>query len=83
MAINYDMPEAPASAQVTEEQSIASSADTYLHRVGRAGRFGTKGVAISFVSNERDEAVLESIRSRMAVEINPYPEGGKGIKMDE
>jgi ATP-dependent RNA helicase UAP56/SUB2 len=23
--------------------------DTYLHRVGRAGRFGTKGLAINFV----------------------------------
>jgi ATP-dependent RNA helicase UAP56/SUB2 len=23
--------------------------DTYLHRVGRAGRFGTKGMAINFV----------------------------------
>jgi len=32
--------------------------DTYLHRVGRAGRFGTKGLAINFV--KPDEEVNES-----------------------
>lgn len=37
IVINYDMPE---------------SSDTYLHRFARAGRFGTKGLAISFVSDE-------------------------------
>jgi len=36
VVINYDMPD---------------SSDSYLHRVGRAGRFGTKGLAISFVSS--------------------------------
>lgn len=35
IVINYDFPD---------------SSDQYLHRVGRAGRFGTKGLAISFVS---------------------------------
>eukprot|EP01067_Filipodium_phascolosomae_P007465 Filipodium_phascolosomae@DN598_c0_g1_i2.p1 len=35
IVINYDMPE---------------DSDTYLHRVGRAGRFGTKGMAITFCS---------------------------------
>jgi len=35
IVFNYDMPE---------------SSDTYLHRVNRAARFGTKGLAITFVS---------------------------------
>ena len=29
-----------------------SDRETYLHRVGRAGRFGTKGLAINFVKPE-------------------------------
>ncbi len=29
--------------------------DTYLHRVGRAGRFGTKGLAINFVKPDEDQ----------------------------
>merc|ERR1712205_51328 len=41
IVINYDMP------QDSEE---SQGADTYLHRVGRAGRFGTKGLAITFVA---------------------------------
>ena len=42
-------------------------ADSYLHRVGRAGRFGTKGLAISFVSSEPDQEVLKSIEKRFEV----------------
>ena len=52
LAINYDLP---------------SDADSYLHRVGRAGRFGTKGLSISFVSTETDETVLKQIADRFEV----------------
>ncbi|KAH3685472.1 hypothetical protein WICPIJ_003555 [Wickerhamomyces pijperi] len=61
LAINYDLP---------------SEADQYLHRVGRAGRFGTKGLAVSFVSSEADEKVLADIQSRFDVKIAEFPEGG-------
>ena len=56
LAINYDLP---------------SDADSYLHRVGRAGRFGTKGLSISFVSTEADEVVLKQITDRFDVAV-PY-----------
>ncbi|KAI8647102.1 ATP-dependent RNA helicase uap56 [Parasitella parasitica] len=59
IVINYDMPD---------------SADTYLHRVGRAGRFGTKGLGITFVSDEKDTAVLNDVQSRFEVNISPLPE---------
>jgi ATP-dependent RNA helicase UAP56/SUB2 len=51
----------------------AVSADTYLHRVGRAGRFGTKGLAISMISTEEDETVLKEIQSRFEVAISDLP----------
>ena len=56
LAINYDLP---------------ADADSYLHRVGRAGRFGTKGLSISFVSSEADEEVLKSVEKRFEADI-PY-----------
>ena len=56
LAINYDLP---------------TDADSYLHRVGRAGRFGTKGLSISFVSSEGDQEVLKSIQKRFEVAL-PY-----------
>lgn len=52
LAINYD---------------LSADADSYLHRVGRAGRFGTKGLAISFVSSEQDQEVLKAIEKRFEV----------------
>jgi len=59
IVINYDMPD---------------KADTYLHRVGRSGRFGTKGLAISFVSSADDSKILENVQSRFEVEVPVMPE---------
>ncbi|OAL62758.1 hypothetical protein A7C99_5142 [Trichophyton rubrum] len=61
LAINYDMP---------------IDADSYLHRVGRAGRFGTKGLSISFVSDEENMQVLKDIEKRFEVALPEYPEEG-------
>jgi len=59
VVINYDMPE---------------NGDTYLHRVGRAGRFGTKGLAISFVSSPDDGNVLNDVQARFVVNIQVLPD---------
>jgi len=58
IVINYDMPD---------------SSDSYLHRVGRAGRFGTKGLALSFVSTEEDEDIMKKVQSRFEVNIGEMP----------
>merc|ERR1719181_382830 len=58
IVINYDMP---------------GDSDTYLHRVGRAGRFGTKGLAISFISGEEDAEVLKKTQARFEVNIADMP----------
>merc|ERR1712241_65171 len=59
IVFNYDMPE---------------DTDTYLHRVARAGRFGTKGLAIPFVSEEGDAKVLNDVQERFEVNITELPE---------
>jgi len=66
IVINYDMPE-------TDEKH-GNGADTYLHRVGRAGRFGTKGLAITFVASPVDSEVLNQVQERFDVDIKPLPE---------
>lgn len=76
VAVNYDMPDSPPNASTGEADAIASAADTYLHRVGRAGRFGTKGVAVSFVSSEKDEKIIQAIEARFDKKIDEYPAGG-------
>ena len=57
LVINFDLP---------------SDREMYIHRVGRAGRFGRKGLAISLVTTE-DEARLRQIKDRYAVRIPPLP----------
>lgn len=58
IVINYDMPK---------------ESDQYLHRVGRAGRYGTKGLAISFISSQEDIQILEEVQSRFEVKIEDLP----------
>jgi len=59
LVINYDM---------------APSEDAYLHRVGRAGRFGTKGLAISFVTSPEDKEVLDKVRKKFVVDLPEMPD---------
>lgn len=46
LVINFDLPTQP---------------ENYLHRIGRSGRFGRKGVAINFVTHD-DERMLQDIQ---------------------
>ncbi|TFJ84028.1 hypothetical protein NSK_005123 [Nannochloropsis salina CCMP1776] len=62
VVINYDFP--------TGEDG----SDSYLHRVGRAGRFGTKGLAISFISTPEDAEQLAAVQSRFEVKIPELPD---------
>jgi ATP-dependent RNA helicase UAP56/SUB2 len=59
IVFNYDMPE---------------DSDTYLHRVARAGRFGTKGLAVTFVSEESDAKILNEVQDRFDVNITELPD---------
>ena len=43
-------------------------------KVARAGRFGTKGLAITFVSDENDAKVLNDVQDRFEVNITGLPE---------
>jgi len=53
---------------------LAPDPDQYLHRVGRSGRFGTKGLGITFVSSAEDSKVLEQVQARFEVEITELPD---------
>lgn len=57
VVINYDIP---------------SNKETYLHRIGRSGRFGKKGVAINFVTYD-DYRKMEALESYYSTKIHPMP----------
>lgn len=58
LVINYDIPREP---------------ETYLHRIGRSGRFGRKGVAINFVT-DKDKQSMQAITDKFNVTTENLPE---------
>jgi len=57
LVINYDLP---------------NSRELFIHRVGRSGRFGRKGVAINFVKND-DIQILRDIEQFYSTQIDEMP----------
>merc|ERR1712173_347193 len=57
LVINYDLP---------------NNRESYLHRIGRSGRFGRKGVAINFVTQE-DVRALREIEQFYNTQIEEMP----------
>merc|ERR1711860_106883 len=57
LVINYDLPQ---------------NMENYLHRIGRSGRFGRKGVAINFVTNS-DVRAMKDIEKFYHTQIEEMP----------
>lgn len=57
LVINYDLP---------------ANRENYIHRIGRSGRFGRKGVAINFVTIE-DVKILRDIEQFYSTQIDEMP----------
>ncbi|KAH3819911.1 hypothetical protein DPMN_121655, partial [Dreissena polymorpha] len=47
--------------------------ETYLHRIGRAGRFGSFGIAVTLVSDGQEQLSLDSIQKRCNTQVLPLP----------
>jgi len=63
LVVNYDLPR---------------SKDTYLHRIGRTGRFGRQGVALNLVRAE-DVPHMRDIEKHYAVDIAELPRDLKSL----
>lgn len=57
LVINYDLP---------------SNRENYIHRIGRSGRFGRKGVAINFVTQD-DVRILRDIECKFNSDHSSWP----------
>ncbi|KAK6877973.1 ATP-dependent RNA helicase eIF4A [Candida tropicalis] len=57
LVINYDLP---------------ANKENYIHRIGRGGRFGRKGVAINFVT-DRDVGTMREIEKFYSTQIEEMP----------
>ena len=57
LVINFDIPKDP---------------DTYMHRIGRSGRYGRKGIAINFVMG-KDKSKIKNIENTYKIKIDDLP----------
>ncbi|KAK0387176.1 hypothetical protein NLU13_5489 [Sarocladium strictum] len=62
MVINYDIP-------MKGRGDTEPDAETYLHRIGRTGRFGRVGVSISFVYDKQSFMALSSIAETYGIDL--------------
>ncbi len=60
------------SINVVINLDFPTTAETYLHRVGRSGRFGHLGIAINFIT-EKDKSNLIRIEQELGTLIEPIP----------
>lgn len=62
MVINYDIP-------MKGRGDSEPDAETYLHRIGRTGRFGRVGVSVSFVSDKKSYDALRGIADIYGIDL--------------
>lgn len=55
VVVNFDLPVKRVKGKVVADE------ETYLHRIGRCGRFGRRGTAINFLEKAEDFQILENI----------------------
>ncbi|XP_068700197.1 ATP-dependent RNA helicase DDX19A-like isoform X4 [Montipora foliosa] len=61
VVVNYDMPIEPSGKPDFE---------TYLHRIGRTGRFGKNGIAVNFIDGPRSMNIMKKIEEHFGKKIS-------------
>jgi ATP-dependent RNA helicase DDX19/DBP5 len=64
MVINYDLP---------VDAHRKPDFETYLHRIGRTGRFGRTGVSIAFIHDEKSWKELDAFKKYFGVDMVRIP----------
>ena len=58
VVVNYDLP---------------MDSQSYIHRVGRAARFGKKAIAVSFIRDQDNERLI-TVKNEINIKIHPLPD---------
>ncbi|KAG6771817.1 hypothetical protein POTOM_023209 [Populus tomentosa] len=69
LVINYDLP-------VKYENQSEPHYEVYLHRIGRAGRFGRKGAVFNFIMTDHDLMIMRKIESYFNSPVAEIPSWG-------
>lgn len=66
------VPPPPAKVSLVINYDLPNNRELYIHRIGRSGRFGRKGVAINFVKAD-DIKILRDIEQFYSTQIDEMP----------
>ncbi|XP_059646782.1 DEAD-box ATP-dependent RNA helicase 38 [Cornus florida] len=66
LVVNYDLP-------VKYETPSEPDYEVYLHRIGRAGRFGRKGAVFNLLCFDRDVMLMEKIEKHFNTHVEEVP----------
>lgn len=73
------LPRSPSAGGIDVQQvslvicyDLPNNRELYIHRIGRSGRFGRKGVAINFVKSD-DIRILRDIEQYYSTQIDEMP----------
>ncbi|MFQ6647219.1 hypothetical protein Gotur_020596 [Gossypium turneri] len=67
LVINYDLP-------VKHNHPTEPDCEVYMHRIGRAGRFGRKGAVFNLLCSDADETIMTKIENHFGTEIAEVPD---------
>ncbi|KAG4136480.1 hypothetical protein ERO13_D07G008399v2 [Gossypium hirsutum] len=67
LVINYNLP-------VKYDHSTEPDCEVYLHRIGRAGRFGRKGAVFNLLCGDMDEMIMSKIETHFDMKIAKVPD---------
>jgi len=72
LVINFDLP----------KQEFEQNIFQYLHRVGRTGRFGRLGVALSIITNDQEKNIIKEISQSLKIEFKHFKTSEMNKLMD-
>ncbi|KAF9060052.1 DEAD-domain-containing protein [Rhodocollybia butyracea] len=68
MVVNYDLP-LMNERNTTHSDDSRPDVETYIHRIGRTGRFGRKGISVNFVHDRKTWLQMEEIEKQTGKKI--------------
>ncbi|EIN10050.1 DEAD-domain-containing protein [Punctularia strigosozonata HHB-11173 SS5] len=69
MVVNYDLPLLNERDKSISKSDMRPDLETYIHRIGRTGRFGRKGISVNFVHDQTTWKQMEQIEKALGRQI--------------